>query len=414
MHVLIAILGVILLVHVVVIVGVVLPHRRAAAKQAEASASAAPAAAAPAAAAPAAAAPVSPPAAVPAVASAAGPSAGPSAQGPVSAARPVRYRVPVTAPGFGKTFRYRGAVRGDLPKMPGGKLAGSGILVDLNSRNVLWCKNERKAVPIASMTKMMTLLVAMENLDRHPEWNLDMPVQISRATTRAAREGIIWLDVRETLPLRSLMQAAAIKSANDAAYQIAETAGGGNVDAFVAQMNRRAVELQMAGTHFVNPHGLPDKDGKHTTSSAEGMVILGERLLEYPEVMKWVGTQQIFIERPLVKDGKTDLKNTNHLVVPRYPGVDGMKTGYTRAAKFCLTFTALRSGKRLMGCVTGFQTAKERDIFARRMLDWGYKRAEEMDAGKIAAPDPASVSVPGSQKAVSSKRKAAPSRKKKR
>ena len=371
-RVLAVILGVIVLVHIIVILFITLPHRKTAGPEVTPAPTSAP---------------------TPAENAAA-----PAASGKPAAAAAVQYRKALGASWFGKPFNYRTAVRGDLAKMPGGSAAGSGILVDLSTRNVLWCKDEKKAVPIASMAKMMTLLVAFENLSQHPEWSLDMPVTISRATTRAAKEGIIWLDVRETLPLRSLMQAVAIKSANDAAYQVAETTSGGDVEKFVAQMNARAAALGMAGTVFVNPHGLPNPDGRHSTSSAEGMVRLGERLLEYPDIMTWVGTQQLFIDRPLVKGGKTDLKNTNHLVVPRYPGVDGMKTGYTRAAKFCLTFTAVRDGRRLMGCVTGFPTARDRDVFARRMLDWGYLRAAEIAAGKTAPPAAASVAVPAKKK----------------
>ncbi len=309
-----------------------------------------------------------------------------------------RYRKPVTAAWFGKPFVFKTAVRGNLPKMPGGGLMRSGILVDMNTRNVLWCKDERKSVPVASMAKMMTLLVAFENLEKNPVWSLDMPVRISRATAHSAKEGVIWLDVRETLPLRDLMKAVAIKSANDAAYQVAETAGNGNVQSFLAQMNARAASLQMPGTRFVNPHGLPNRDGSHSTSSAMGMVILGERLLEYPDVMEWVGTQRTFIERPQVKGGRTELHNTNRLVVPRYPGVEGMKTGYTRAAQFCLTFSAVRDGRRLMGCVTGFPTARERDVFARRLLDWGYMRAAEIAAGKAVPPRAAAVMPPVKKK----------------
>lgn len=326
----------------------------------------------------------------------------PAAQDRAAVSQPVRpagrYRKPITAAWFGKPFTFESAVRGNLPKMPHGRAVRSGILVDLNTRKVLWCKDETKAVPVASMAKMMTLLVAFETMEKNPAWSLDMPIRISRATARAAREGVIWLDARETLPLRDLMKAVAIKSANDAAYQVAETAGGGSAEAFVAMMNNRAASLQMPGTRFVNPHGLPNRDGSHSKSSALGMVILGERLLEYPDIMEWVGTQLTFINRPLNKGGKTELRNTNRLVVPRYPGVDGMKTGYTRAAKFCLTFTAVRNGQRLMGCVTGFPTAKERDIFARRMLDWGFLRAAEIRAGKVAPPPASAVTVAAQQR----------------
>lgn len=368
-------LGVIALIHVIVIVAVMASGRTAEPEKEKAetkSAAAAPATTRPAATA---------------------------VSGTPAAPATLRYRKPVTAAWFGKPFDFSTAVRGDLPNMPGGRAARTGFLVDLTTRKVLWSKDERKAVPVASMAKMMTLLVAFETLENNPAMSLDMPVQISRAAARSAREGIIWLDARETLPLRDLMKAAAIKSANDAAYQIAEVAGGGNVDLFVTRMNSRAASLRMPGTRFINPHGLPARNGGHSVSSAMGMVILGERLLEYPDMMTWVGTQKTVIQRPLVKGGKTELYNTNRLVVPRYPGVDGMKTGYTRAARYCLTFTAVRNGRRLMGCVAGFPTAKERDIFARRMLDWGFLRAQEIQAGKVAPPRAAAV------KAVQKKKK---------
>ncbi len=366
------ILGVIVLIHVIVI-ACVIPGRQGGSVKKETSAGKG----------------------QPAAASAQAGSAGSQGTTAVRPAEPVyRYRKPVKTAWFGKPFSFETAVRGKLSKMPHGDAVRSGILVDLTTRKVLWCKDEQKSVPIASMAKMMTLLVAFENMEKNPAWSLDMPVQISRATTRSAREGIIWLDARESLPLRDLMKAVAIKSANDAAYQVAEVAGG-SADAFVSQMNARAASLRMPGTRFVNPHGLPNKDGTHSVSSALGMVMLGERLLEYPDVMEWVGTQRTFIDRPLVKGGKTELRNTNRLVVPRYPGVDGMKTGYTRAALFCLTFSAERGGRRLMGCVTGFPTAKERDIFARRLLDWGYLRAAEIAAGKTAPPPASAVTVSG-------------------
>ncbi len=298
-----------------------------------------------------------------------------------------RYRKPSSNPNFGKPFVYTYAVNGDMPKLPDGKGARSGFLVDLNTRNVLWVKNHRKPVPVASMVKMMTLLTAFEELERRPDWTFDTPVQITRGATRVARTGIIWLDTRETMPLGDLLKALTIKSANDAAYQVAEFAGNGDVTAFVARMNGKAVQLGMPGTKFVSPHGLPDKVLGNSLSTAEGMTILGERLLEYPDIMEWTSTQKTYI-----RNGKTELTNTNGLINPRWPGVDGLKTGYTRDAGYCLTFTCERNGRRLMGCVTGFSSAgrralrKGRDPFVRKLIDWGFERAaaiEQSGAAKL-------------------------------
>ena len=181
---------------------------------------------------------------------------------------------------------------------------------------------------------------------------------------------MIYLDPRETFPLRELLMAMTIKSANDAAYQVGDFLSNGDLPAFVAEMNTRAFELGMPGTHFINPHGLPDRQGNNSRSSAVGMVLLGEALLQYPQVMEWASTRQTFI-----RNGKTELTNTNNLFRRMHcPGVDGLKTGYTRAAGFCLTFTCLRNGRRLIGVVTGAARARERDDFAFALLNWGYGR----------------------------------------
>ena len=311
---------------------------------------------------------------------------------------PHRYREPSAQPDFGAPFHYETAVDGTLAELPLSREARTGFLVDLSTRNVLWMKDARRAVPVASMVKMMTLLLTFETLEKDRSIDLETPVQVTAGATKVARTGIIWLDVRETLPLSSLLKALTIKSANDAAYQVADFISHGDVPAFVTRMNARAEELGMPGTMFISPHGLPGPNRTNSLSSAEGMVILGERLLEYPKAMEWTSTQQTVIERPLLRDGRTELTTTNHLVNPRYPGVDGMKTGFTKDAGFCLTFTALRNGRRLMGCVTGFATARDRDVFARRLLDWGYERAAKIDAGQTAPPPAGPVSSPARRK----------------
>ena len=296
------------------------------------------------------------------------------------------YRVPSTSPTFGTPFHYETAVDGNLKNLPLSQGATSGFFVDLDTRNVLWMKTPRRSVPVASMVKMMTLLLAFEGMEADHSITLDSSIQITNCVTQVGKSGIIWLDPREMMPLRDLLMAVTIKSANDAAQQVAEVFGKGSVADFIARMNDRAISLGMPGTMFVSPNGLKSKQHGNSLSSAEGMVILGERLLEYPPVMEWASTKQAFIQRPFLKQGKTELTNTNKLILPHYPGVDGLKTGYTQDAGSCLTFTALRNGRRLMGCVTGFSSSRDRDNFVRKLIDWGYGRTAEIDAGKVTPP----------------------------
>lgn len=302
------------------------------------------------------------------------PAAQPVAKTPEPPPPPVyRYKKPTGNPKFGQPFNFATAVRGDLPAnvVPGSAGARTGIMVDLNTRNVLWEKDSFKMVPVASMVKMMTLLLTFEEMERNPAISLDTPVKITRTVLKVPRTGIIWLDPRETFPLSDLLKAVTIKSANDAATQVAEFIGG-DVNSFIIRMNQRARSLGMMHSKFVSPCGLKDKKLGNSLSCARDMVVVGEQLLEYPPVMQWSTTKQDSIREG---DKKTILTTTNKLVNPRWPGVDGLKTGYTADAGSCLTFSVLRDGRRILGCVTGFKSARDRDRFCRKLIDWGYRRA---------------------------------------
>ncbi len=302
---------------------------------------------------------------------------------------PARFRQTPSNPRFGQPFDRSQAKVGDL-NFPGGggrkptssADATSGILVDLNSRKVLWEKNPDKSVPIASMVKMMTMLLAMEGLEAHPEWNLNTPIPVTRIATKVPRTGVIYLDVRETLPFSDYMKAIAVKSANDAAYQMAEFIGEGDADKFIARMNSRARELGMTGSKFISPCGLPDRERGNSLSTAADLVKLSEELLQYPTVMEYTSLQTAELKRDLVPGGKTLLTTTNKLVNPRWPGVDGLKTGYIDESGFCVTVSCLRNGRRLIAVVTGYKTANDRDRFCRQLLNWGYDRAQELEQGR--------------------------------
>ena len=295
---------------------------------------------------------------------------------PKAPAAPVfRYFVPSKNPLFGSPLDYSTALRGNIPAktVPGSSGARSGIIVDMDSRRVLWEKNSSAPVPIASMAKMMTMLIVMEQLEKRPEIGINTPVPVTQTARNVPRTGVLFLAPGEKFTVQELMIATAVKSANDAATLLAEYFAG-NVPGFVSLMNNKAASLRLRNTRFINPCGLPE--GKNNSlGSAADMVLLGEQLLQYPLLMQWCN-----IKSSSIRNGKTIFVNTNKLVNPRYPGVDGLKTGYIRAAGSCLTFSALRNGRRIIGCVTGFKSSRDRDRFCRRLLDWAYKQPSKVTA----------------------------------
>ena len=269
-------------------------------------------------------------------------------------------------------LNFRKAVVGNIKELPQSRSVNAGILVDSKTRQVLWSKNSKKAVPIASMTKMMTVLLVCEDIKN----GKITPKTTIKVTKKAASIGgsDVWLDPRETFPLNELMKAVVIKSANDAAYLVAENIGGGDVEKFVQRMNSKAAEMGLNSIHFSNPHGLPNKKGKDNAASCEDMVFIAEKLLQYPEIIKLSSTKIAYLPRKIGKVKKTMLLNTNKLVRTKCKGVDGLKTGYTRNAGSCITVTCKRNGRRLIMVLAGCKGSKLRDSFAVKLLDWGYER----------------------------------------
>lgn len=192
-----------------------------------------------------------------------------------------RFRVPSNNPMFGTGFDYSRAVSGYLAQVPLTSRARSGILIDMNNHQVLWEKEAYKPVPIASMTKMMTILLLFEKMEADPRITLDTMLPVSKAASMVG-ESSVYLRENEVFALRDYMKAVIIKSANDAAYAIGEYVGGGDINNFLEMMNKRAKELHMPGTKFYTPNGLPDAKKRDCLSTAEGMALVAERLLEYP------------------------------------------------------------------------------------------------------------------------------------
>ncbi len=299
---------------------------------------------------------------------------------------------------LGKPFDYKYAYYGDLRKFPGAAQCKAGILVDIDSRRVLWAKNPRKSVPIASMTKIMTVLLAYEDtLTGRDGVRLTTPVQVTREAYKIGGSQV-YLDPKETFPLSDLLRAASIQSANDAAYLIAQSRGNGSVGSFVERMNSRAMQLGMTGTHYNNPHGLPEKSSREDNlSTPEDMVKLAEACMLYPQLVAWASTVSSPFRQQGVK-GFIMMRNHNHLLPgmsEATTGVNGLKTGFIQRSGFCLTVTADRGGHRLIGVVMGFPTRRERDRFVRQLVNWGYDNLQVKAPGASAAPSvPDAPAVP--------------------
>lgn len=275
-------------------------------------------------------------------------------------------------------FDYKDALFGDIPELSASSKSTTGILVDTDSGKVFWAKAPKRGVQIASMTKMMTSLLAFEDLKNRKDISMDSLIQVTQ-NAMSVGGSQLYLDVRESFSVSEMLRATMIMSANDAAELLAEFFSGGNTYEFIARMNRRARELKMPMTKFYNPHGLPGKKvSENNISSSEGMVILALELLKYPQAVEWASTKIDKLPRRNLKNpseakAPSTLGNHNHLLGV-CPGVNGMKTGFTQSAGFCITATCDRGGKKMIAVATGFKVRKERDAFVAKLFDWGYKR----------------------------------------
>ena len=252
--------------------------------------------------------------------------------------------------------------RGDVVKGLGA--IKGGVLIDASKGDVLWAKNEKDPLEIASMTKMMTTLLALE-ADERGEAKLDGMVNVSAAASKIGGSQV-YLAEKEKFTLGELLKCVMIMSANDAAFAVAETLGG-SADDFVSMMNKRASQLGMSATKFYNPHGLPKK-GANNVSSALDMAILARELLKFPKVLQWTSTRL-----DTFRNGTFQLSNRNGLV-GRFQGVDGLKTGFYAQAGYCVTTTCLRDGRRMILVIIGAPSKKERDDAVRNLLNWGYQQ----------------------------------------
>ncbi len=259
----------------------------------------------------------------------------------------------------------------DLPRVE----APGAFLTDAGSGQELYAREPDAPRAPASMTKLMTLVLALEAVNAgRVRWDALVPVSDAAYRTGGAQ---IWLEPGERITFRDLVRAIAVGSANDACVAVAEYLGGGSEGAFVARMNRLAQRLGMRHTRYLNPHGL-DMPGHETTP--RDMAILARYAVRVPGLLALTRERQ---DRS-IRDGKGGtlwLVNPNRLLVT-YPGADGLKTGFTAHAGYCVTATARHEGLRLIAVVMGDPTARQRNADATRLLDWGFSRYEAVEVGR--------------------------------
>lgn len=259
----------------------------------------------------------------------------------------------------------------------------SAILIERDTGAVLYEQNSKEQLPPASMTKIMTMLLIMEAIDKG---KLSMDEKI-RASEYAASMGgsQIFLEPGEEMTTEQMLKGIAIGSGNDASVAMAERLAGSEEE-FVKLMNKKAKDLGLKDTIFKNATGLPVTEHY---STAHDMALMAKELLKYEGITKFTGTYEAYLREDT--DKKFWLVNTNRLV-RFYPGVDGLKTGFTNEAKYCLTATAEKNGMRVIAVVFGAPTSKERNAQVTKMLDYAfsqyetnpmYKRNEALGSAKV-------------------------------
>lgn len=243
----------------------------------------------------------------------------------------------------------------------------SAILIDADTGQVLYEKNADEKRPPASITKIMALLIAMEEAEKG-NISLDDEVTVSRYAESMGGSQI-FLSAGTRVKFGDLLKAVTVASANDASVAAAEAVAGSYIN-FVNWMNKRAEELGMENTHFENSTGLPVEYGEHY-STARDIAIMSRELVKYPQILEWASIWDEYLDLP---DRKARITNTNKLINTRtgYPGMDGLKTGHTNAAGYCLAATAKRNDVRLISVVLGCETEKDREEATTRLLDYGF------------------------------------------
>lgn len=243
--------------------------------------------------------------------------------------------------------------------------AKSAVLMDSDTGTILFSKNSDQKLPPASITKVMTMLLVMEAIDRG---EISLKDKVRTSEYAASMGGSqIFLEVGEEMSVEDLLKGVAVASGNDASVALAEYISGTEAS-FVEKMNNRAKELGMLNTNFVNSNGLP---AANHYSSAKDIAIMSRELLRYEWITKFTSIYQDYLRKD--SDRPFWLVNTNRLV-RFYPGLDGLKTGFTDEARYCLSATAKKDNFRLIAVVLGEPDPKSRNREITQMFDYAFSQ----------------------------------------
>lgn len=238
----------------------------------------------------------------------------------------------------------------------------SAVLMEAETGRILYEQNADEALPPASVTKVMTLLLTMEAIEKG---TITLDQMLTTSDHAASMGGTqVFLEVGEQMSVEDLLKSVIIASANDAAVVLAESIAGSE-ESFVSMMNNRASELGMNNTHFENTNGLDDTALNHVTS-ARDIAIMSRELIRHKKILEY---SSIWMDT--VRNGEFGLTNTNRLI-RFYKGATGLKTGSTSKAKFCISATAKRDGMHLIAVIMGAQTRDIRNAEVTKLLDWGF------------------------------------------
>ncbi len=265
-----------------------------------------------------------------------------------------------------------------LPIISNGELgitSKSALLMDYNTGEVIYSLNEHEKLAPASVTKIMTLLLAMEAVD---SGRIKMNDEVVISEYAASMGGTqIYLEAGEVQTIENLIRAATIRSANDAAVALGEAISGSN-EAFIKLMNDRAKKLGMENTQFKNATGLPIEN--HYTTAYD-VALMSKEILKHEGIYKYMTTYMEDLQVGRNKEDTQTMVNTNKLI-KEYDGTTGIKTGSTNAAGYCLSASAKRGELHLIAVIMNAETSKDRFNEAKKLLDYGFANYNSVTLGK--------------------------------
>jgi D-alanyl-D-alanine carboxypeptidase dacF len=241
--------------------------------------------------------------------------------------------------------------------------AKSGVLMEESTGKIIFEKNKDEKVAVASMTKMVAQILILEAIEKGQIKWTDKVTASANASSMGGSQ--IYLSTGETLTVEEMMKGISMASANDATVAMAEFLKGTEID-FVKEMNKKVKELGLKNTQFKNCTGL-DEEGHYST--AYDMAVIARELLKHEDILKFSSKYEDYLR--VNTPNKFWLVNTNKLV-RFYEGADGLKTGHTDAAKYCLAATAKKNDMRLIAIVLGEEVSKVRNSETMALLDYGF------------------------------------------